>query len=331
MNYPDAIIKVSNHHTISNYLVHVSNEDIVAEIFAGLSYPQKQISSRFFYNDTGSDLFEEITRLPEYYPTRTENSIILKVASRIMSHENFTQIVELGSGDCSKISILLDALPSEKLRGVRYIPVDVSRAAILKSSELLAIKHPGIEIHGILADFMKHFDLIPGEGKKLICFFGSTLGNLTGKQETSFLSNLKALMKPGDQLLIGMDMVKNKKILEDAYNDQQGITAAFNKNILNVVNHIAKTNFRPDEFEHYAFYNAFDSRIEMHLRALLDVEVSSPHLAGKIDIKKGETIHTENSHKYTPSYIQQMTESIGLRIKGIYTDANNWFSLVHTH
>jgi len=138
-------------------------------------------------------------------------------------------------------------------------------------------------------------------------------------------------MNPGDQLLIGLDMVKDIRILENAYNDKQGITAAFNKNILNVVNHYAKTNFDPGQFEHFSFYNIAEARIEMHLRALADIEISSPFWNSKIFIKNGETIHSENSHKYDPGHINQLAEITGLKIKDIYTDMNQWFSLVHFH
>ena len=165
--------------------------------------------------------------------------------------------------------------------------------------------------------------------KRLFCFFGSTLGNLTRKQSVQFLLDLKAVMKPGDQLLIGLDMVKDIKVLENAYNDNQGVTAAFNKNILNSVNQYIKTAFSPDWFGHVAFYNQSKDRIEMHLRALKDLEISCMYLPDNIRIKKGETIHTENSHKYTRRHILNFAGITGLNINAVYTDNNQWFSLVH--
>jgi len=315
--------------SISNFLHDETEGEIISEILTGLSAPQKHISSRFFYDEKGSCLFEEITGLPEYYPTRTEKSILKDSASRILDGLAINNIVELGSGDCSKISILLDAISGNRMRDITYIPVDISKISIEKSAEILFKKYPGIRVRGILADFMKHAGIIPCDGNKLICFFGSTFGNLSRAQEIPFLSGLRTWMKPGDQLLIGFDMVKDIACLEKAYNDEQGKTAAFNKNILNVVNRIAKTNFDSEQFDHYSFYNIADSRIEMHLRARRNFEVSAPHLNGKIFFKEGETIYSENSHKYDPAYIQQLAKNTGLQIKDIYTDAKQWFSLVH--
>lgn len=314
---------------INDFLVHESVQDIITEILIGLSAAPKYISSRFFYDSTGSALFEEITGLPEYYLTRTERAILKEAAPRIVNSSLIKNIVELGSGDCSKISILLDAIPDRNFEEIAYIPVDINKTSIIKSAEMVSKKYPGIRIHGVLADFIKHFKAIPDDENKLICFFGSTFGNLSRTQEIPFLLNLKSWMNPGDQLLIGFDMVKDIKILERAYNDEQGKTAAFNKNMLNVVNRYVKTNFDPDQFDHYSFYNIADARIEMHLKALVDIEVTSPHMNSKIFLKEGETIHSENSHKYDSGHIHQLAEISGLQIKEIYTDMNQWFSLVH--
>ncbi|MCK9422050.1 MAG: L-histidine N(alpha)-methyltransferase [Bacteroidales bacterium] len=317
MNDPESLTRTDTPVEITDFLIHEGEKEVVSEILKGLSSPQKYISSRFFYDDNGSALFEAITRLPEYYPTRTEKSILKAAAPRIVNGLSVKNIVELGSGDCSKISILLEAMPGNHIERLVYLPVDVCKTTILNSARMLSKKYPGIRIHGILSDFMKHFNVIPGNGNKLICFFGSTLGNLTGKEETSFLLNLRSRMNPGDQLLIGFDMVKDIRILEKAYNDEQGTTAAFNKNILRVVNHHAKTNLNPDQFDHYSFYNVAHARIEMHLRALADIEVTSPYLNNSIFLKKGETIHTENSHKYDRDCIHRLAGITGLQIKDI--------------
>ncbi len=303
--------------------------EMVSEILTGLSAPRKNLPCRFFYDDKGSELFEEITDLPEYYLTRTEISILKEAAPLIMAGQIVKNIIELGSGNCSKISILLDAIPGNRIEEITYFPVDISKTSIEKSAGKLSEKHPGIRVHGILANFLKHVDQIPCEGNKLICFFGSTLGNLTKAEELSFLRNLKSGMNPGDQLLIGFDMVKDVAMMQKAYNDSKGITAAFNKNILHSVNQHAQTNFDPRQFEHHACYNSADGRIEMHLRALMDIEVTSPRFNASIFLKEGETIHTENSHKYTTACIHQLSEITGLQIKDIYTDINRWFSLVH--
>lgn len=313
--------------SIQDFLVSENKADLIAEIYQGLTKRQKQISSRFFYNDRGSELFEEITKLPEYYPTRTEKQILQKNASAIVGKFEQLEIIELGSGDCSKISILLDTIPKDKISHVNYIPVDVSEAAILKSTDMLSCKYPELKIHGLLADFMKHLDSLPGNSHRLICFFGSTLGNLTRKQANEFLLNLKNFMKPGDSLLLGLDRVKKTEILHKAYNDNQGVTAKFNKNILNVLNEITGTNFDTSDFEHLAFYNQKENRIEMHLKALNTVVVNSNFFPNPISTLKGETIHTENSHKFTMLDIEEFAKLTGFKVENTYSDRRKWFTL----
>lgn len=313
---------------ISNLLEKLSRNEILSEIFAGLSADQKSISSRFFYNEKGSALFESITRLSEYYPTRTEKFILKKISSSLFATDGTIEIVELGSGDSSKISILLNALPAKRVSAVNYYPVDISEAAIVKSAEFLSMTFPGIRIHGKLADFMKHLDELPGKNNRLVCFFGGTIGNLSHDEAIIFLSEMRNMMLAGDSLLVGFDMVKEIDILEAAYNDSQGLTEAFNKNILSAVNEIAETSFEPEWFRHLAFYRQKEMRIEMHLEALKDLEICSPHFSSTIHIRKGETIHTENSHKFSQTLIREIAEKSGLRIRDIFTDHQGWFSLV---
>jgi L-histidine Nalpha-methyltransferase len=314
--------------TISDFLQAESESEVVDEIFRGLQAAPKHISSRFFYDATGSGLFEEITALQEYYPSRTEKSILQRVARDILSHNQYSDIVELGSGDCSKICILLDACEENEIEKTRYFPVDVSEDAILHSAEELVLRYPGLKVHGILADFMKHIDMLPGEGNRLICFFGSTLGNLENEQATAFIRRVKQLMKKGDALLLGLDMVKDIRVLEKAYNDSQGITAKFNRNILQVVNQLAGTNFNPANFQHVAFFNPEKSRIEMHLKALKEQVITSPHFPEALVVKKGEMIHTENSRKFTNKDIREFANAANLSIQGIYNDQKDYFSLL---
>lgn len=317
-----------NHQvTISNFIRGESRESIITEIYNDLNARHRSISSKYFYDDLGSSLFEEITTLYEYYPARTEKSILRHIAPEILKDIDGLDIIELGSGDCSKISILLDTVPSSKINRIRYIPVDVSEMAILKSAELLSYNYPGLPIHGLVADFIKHLNGLPGIKKRLICFFGSTIGNLGNAEACQFLSNIRKLMRPGDCLLVGFDLVKDQQILEAAYNDPQGITAAFNKNILEVVNRIAETNIYPDLFEHIAFYNPGKSRIEMHLRAIQEMVIESRYFPDIIHLEKGDSIHTENSHKYTTKDIQGFGTVTGLHLHNIYMDAHQWFGL----
>ncbi|MBN2110366.1 MAG: L-histidine N(alpha)-methyltransferase, partial [Methanosarcinaceae archaeon] len=190
--------------------------------------------------------------------------------------------------------------------------------------------YPEMGIHGINADFLEHIEIIPGNRnrKRFFCFFGSTIGNLTELKTMDFMRNLGKVMKKKDRLLLGLDMVKDIDIIERAYNDSQGITAEFNKNILKVANIHLGTDLYPDDFEHVAFFNKDYSRIEMHLVAKKDLEVTSPLLKESIIFKKGDTIHTEYSHKYTPAQISKMADAGGLSVANIFTDDRKWFSLV---
>lgn len=313
---------------IDKYLPNDGDKRIKEDIIAGLSGTSKKISCVFFYDKVGSKLFEEITKLPEYYLTRTEIPLIEKAASQLSSSLKNVDIVELGSGDCTKISILLDAVPKENRESICYVPFDVSMSAVENSSTILLNKFPGIKIKGIVADFMTQLDIISNESKKVFCFLGSTIGNLSIEQAQEFLINISTIMNTGDLLLLGFDMVKNKTILEKAYNDSQNITDKFNKNILNVINNHINSDFKTENFEHIALYNEKLSRIEMHLKTTCDFEVFIPDLQSYISMKKGETIHTENSYKFTEENIINMAKGADLKIQHIYTDEDKWFSLV---
>ncbi len=286
------------------------------------------ISCIFFYDNIGSKLFQEITKLPEYYLTRTEIPLIKKAAYDISDKIRNVNIIEFGSGDSTKISILLDAVSKENRDTICYIPFDISESAIKKSSNILLSKYPELKVHGIIADFISQLHAIPKKSKKIICFLGSTIGNLSMEKAQSFLISLKNIMNQEDLLLLGFDMVKSKKILEKAYNDSQNVTEKFNKNILNVINSHINSNFKPENFKHVAFFNEKLSRIEMHLKARKNIEILCPNYSTNIIIKEGETIHTENSYKFTEHDIKKLAEEADLKIKKQYTDKNRWFSLV---
>ncbi len=313
----------------SDFLQKIDNNDFVKEIIDGLSSKQKYIPSKFFYDKKGSGIFDKITKLDEYYPTRTEKSILKKIAPKIANNLIDKDIIELGNGDGSKMHILLSAVSKDILKTILYIPVDYSQASIKKTTDIFTDDFPEIKIHGIVADFLSQLEMIPRRSSRLFCFFGSTLGNLTSEQAGEFLKNIRACMQKGDKFLLGIDMVKDKAILERAYNDSQQVTSDFNKNILRVANKIAKTNFNINDFEHLAFFNEDESRIEMHLKASKQIKITSPHISGNIIINKGETIHTENSHKYTTEYIKNLAESCNFTVLEVYTDENKWFSVVH--
>jgi L-histidine N-alpha-methyltransferase len=298
------------------------------ELLAGLTVARKYLPCKFFYDEAGSRLFERITLLPEYYPSRIEKAILERHAEELMRGVEGATLVEIGSGDCSKISLLLQTLPPETLETTTYVPVDVSPSAVEASGCRLRERFRGVQISSIVADFVKQIDLVSEYENKVICFFGSTIGNFGRRDADRFVARLGEMMKAGERLLLGLDMVKDREILERAYNDEDDITARFNKNILKVANRKIETDFDPDRFQHRAFFNAEEQRIEMHLVATRDMTVGSPHLDGDLRIGRGESIHTENSHKFTRDHIGEFASAGGLAVRKVYTDTNRWFSLV---
>jgi L-histidine N-alpha-methyltransferase len=328
MNFDTHNICMDNNLRIKNYLPELGEKSVQQNLVQGLAAPRKYISSMFFYDQTGSKLFENITTLPEYYPTRTEMKLIKQAVRQQDFWQEHSEIVELGSGDCKKISIILEDIPATYRQQITYIPVDVSQSAVRESALILSRKFLGINVKGIVADFMTQLAVIPNGQKRLFCFFGSTIGNLERDQANEFFRHIGHTMVPGDRLLLGIDMVKEKHILERAYNDSSQITAQFNLNVINVVNSLLGTKIEPQSFEHYAFYNEEKYRIEMHLRAKKDLKVDVPFLNKSFIIKKGETIHTENSHKFKQCHLQEFEQNAALEMEKLYTDEKQWFSLV---
>ncbi|MFW5987447.1 MAG: L-histidine N(alpha)-methyltransferase [Methanohalophilus sp.] len=313
---------------IEDFMPKVGENSIREEMINCLRRNPKTLPSVFFYDHKGSELFETITNLEEYYPPKIEIPLLRSTAQKLKQELKDCDLVELGSGDCSKISVFLDEIPEEIRQTIVYYPVDVCKQAIEKSACNLQDRYPEMNIHGITADFLGHIEKIPAKRRRFFCFFGSTIGNLTEVQAMQFMTDLGNVMNKNDRLLLGVDMVKDIDIIEKAYNDSQGVTAEFNKNILEVVNDHIKTDFYPEEFEHVAFFNKKYSRIEMHLKAKKDLKVTSPLLKERIVFKKGETIHTENSHKYTVDGINKMADAADLSVENIFSDDKKWFCLV---
>lgn len=297
------------------------------EMLAGLMAAQKHLPCKFFYDKTGSKLFEQITELEEYYLSRIEKSILKRYAGELMRGAEGSTLVELGSGDCSKISILLQELPRAILKNSTYVPIDVSLSAMEESRCKLQERFGVIEVSGIVADFLKQIHLVSKHENRIFCFFGSTIGNLDRRDAVRFIAKLGKSIKTGERLLLGLDMVKDSAVLEKAYNDEMGITAKFNKNILNVANKVLGADFDARYFRHHAFFNGKKQRIEMHLVATRDMVVKSPFFEGDLEIPKGQTIHTENSHKFTSYHIDEFAFVGGLSVRAVYTDSNRWFTL----
>jgi len=312
-----------------NFLEGDRQEEMMRDVRTGLAKPQKSIPAKYFYDSCGSRLFERITMTPEYYITRTELSILEHSAGRMVEFLSGDggDIVELGSGPTSKIKKLLDAAYARGLDRLRYIPLDICGICIEEVIEELPLLYPDLEVLGLRADFTAHLGMLPG-GKKLLVFFGSTIGNLTEQECAGFLKKIKQTMNLDDRLLIGMDMVKPAQVMEAAYNDSEGITRRFNLNLLSHINRELKADFDLDDFEHLAYFNPDDEQIEMHLRAKRAVSVSIPRLSMAVNLRKGETIHTEICRKFSKHRIERIFSEAGFQIEGWFTDSKGWFSLV---
>lgn len=327
MNYVNEDIVVRNRISITNQLQDIGIEEVRKEILGGLLAEQKSISSKYFYNQAGSLLFEKITRLEEYYPTRTEKAILKAIAPGLMEQYGTYDIVELGPGDHSKISILLRAADTMGVDNMHYLPLDISQPALHSSAKKLVDLFPTLYVEAYALDFITQSDVVQRERPALICFFGSTIGNFDWEASLNLLQNISSSMKKDDVLLLGMDLVKAEDVLHAAYNDADGVTEAFNLNILNSVNDLIHSDFDPQDFEHLAFYNKEHSRIEMHLVARKQLCIRSPFSPKDILIGKGERIHTENSHKYDREHIRKIVEATGLRLVHAHTDEQKWFAL----
>ena len=320
---------VEDSRKLVNYLPDIGIKKVRQEIWNGLNAIPKYILPKFFYDEKGSELFEAITRLEEYYLTRTEKHILSILGNKLDIDFTDLNIVELGSGSPDKIRLLLQKIPADQLSTLHYYPVDISQSSIERSAGILADEFPMININGIVADFVHQLYMIPGTRKRLFCFFGSTIGNLNTNEMKDFMKLLGTEMQIGDSLLLGMDMVKDTTVLINAYNDNQQITARFNKNILNVVNNLTDTNFDSADFEHLAIYNKENKRIEMYLRAKKEMVIHFNSNGYRINVKKEEMIHTENSHKFDHENIKTLGLWAGLDTEKIFTDGKQWFSLVH--
>jgi L-histidine N-alpha-methyltransferase len=317
----------STRFELRNYLTHSFYGELSNDVFTGLTADQKFIPSKYFYDERGSMLYEEICELPEYYLTRTEFSILNQQSNAIMDSFERGDLVELGSGANWKISKLIDAV-NETGENIRYVPVDVSESALIAASEDLLTNYPRLRVLGIVADFTCHMEVIPTDFSKLTCFFGSTIGNLNETASHEFLHSVADSMNPEDRFLIGLDMIKPKTILEAAYNDAQGVTSAFNKNVLHVINRELHADFDPSVFEHCAFYNEEKEQVEMHLRATQKTTVEIKDLDLSVELEKGETIHTEICRKFSEENAMKMFSEVGLKVGRWFTDPKGWFSLV---
>jgi L-histidine N-alpha-methyltransferase len=302
-------------------------ESMLREIFAGLTDQQKYLPSKYFYDSYGSALFERICHLPEYYQTRTELSILRTAAPVIMKNLKHGNLIELGSGANWKVRTLLDAANGSR-PNIRYVPVDICEPVLRQAAEDLIEHYADLVVTGIVADYRRDMDKIMVNGDKLITFFGSTIGNFNEEESRGFLKNIAAAMTLRDRFLIGMDMIKPKEMLEAAYNDAEGITAAFNKNILTVLNRELNAAFDPSHFDHVAFYNEKRECMEMHLRANRDIDLEMEDIDLHLIMKRGETIFTEICRKYSRKKVEVMAAEAGFVITRWFADDQGWFALI---
>ncbi len=287
--------------------IYLTGDDLraalIEDVRAGLSAEHKTLPPVWFYDDRGSDLFDQITRLPEYYPTRAERGLLEANAPDIAARADADTLVELGAGTCDKSRVLLDAMRATGTLE-RYVPLDVSDGTLWSAANALSAEYPGLSVHAVVGDFHRQLNRLPSEGRRLVAFLGSTIGNLDPDQRRRFLFDLDCVMEHDDKLLLGVDLVKDPAVLVAAYDDSAGVTAAFNRNVLLVLNRELKADFDPDRFEHVARWDEESSWVEMRLRSVVEQTVLIAELGMEVHFAAGEDLRTEISTKFTPSGIQ---------------------------
>jgi L-histidine Nalpha-methyltransferase len=301
---------------IESHLEDGALDSLAADVRHGMELPLKEIPPKYFYDARGSELFEQITTLPEYYPTRSERALLNRHSPDIAEVSDAEELVELGSGTASKTRALLHAMAGRgRLRS--YVPFDCSESVVRECVELLEELFPGLWLHGVVGDFESHLEKIPAGRGRLVAFLGGTVGNLYPLERSMFLERIAS---SGDWLLLGTDLVKDVQMIEAAYNDDAGVTAEFNRNVLRAINRELDADFDPDAFEHVAFFDRENEWIEMRLRARSEQAVSIPGAEIEIEIAEGEEIRTEISAKFTPERIAGELDAAGFEPERFYTD-----------
>lgn len=316
-------------HLLSPAALSPNQIDDGSDAVKGLTQTPKSLPARYFYDDRGSELFEQICELPEYYLTRTETAILQGCAREIAQITGPCELVELGSGSSTKTRILLDAY-NHLSYPLRYLPIDVSAGILENSARQLLAEYPSLQVQAIVSTYELALEqLIPTQlPSRMVCFIGSTLGNLTPQECDEFLSQITAALHLGEYFLLGIDLQKPKHLLSAAYNDSQGVTAAFNLNVLHHLNRRFDGNFDTTQFEHWAFYNETQHQIEMHLRSLRSQAAQLSALDLTVEFETGETILTEISRKFDLNTMQQQLQARGLMPLQAWTDPNQWFGLL---
>jgi L-histidine N-alpha-methyltransferase len=313
---------------IESCLSEADERSLANDVLDGLTRPFKELPPKHFYDARGSELFERICELPEYYPTRTERSILEREARAIVEAARAAELVELGSGSAEKARILLEAMSAAgTLR--RYVPFDVSETVVEAAARELVTEYEGLRVHGVIGDFERHLDRIPAANgaPRLVALLGGTIGNFPPGTRRTLLREMGAMLRPQDRLLIGADLVKDPEVIEAAYDDSQGLTAEFNRNMLHVVNRELGADFSPDAFSHVAFFDRRHEWVEMRLRARRPCTVLVADLGLRVEFAPGEELRTEISAKFTRSRLEADFAAAGLALEGWYTDPDELFAL----
>ena len=295
----------------------------------GLTRPFKELPPKHLYDARGSELFDRICDLPEYYPTRTERAILNRYADLIVHRTGMAELVELGSGTAAKTRVLLSAMERAGTLW-RYVPFDVAEQVVRDCAAALEGEYPSLAVHGIVGDFERHLPEIPAPEpgrRRVVAFLGGTIGNFPPGTRRRFLRSLARLLSPGDYLLLGTDLVKDVDVLEAAYDDSAGVTAEFNRNVLHVLNRELDADFPTEQFEHVAFFDPDREWIEMRLRARRACHVRIAALDLEIDFIRGEELRTEISAKFTPGRLRADFEASGLELAEWFTDEDGLFAL----
>ncbi len=314
--------------TLEVYLTPAESVDALrAEAREGLTATPKWLSPKWFYDARGSELFEEITALPEYYPTRTERGLLAQYADEIAALTEPEILIELGSGSSEKTRLLLDAMTA---RGTlrTYVPQDVSVTALEGAAQQVGAEFPGIDVVGVVSDFTGSLHHLPGGGRRAVAFLGGTLGNLVPAERADFLSGIAAVLDPGENLILGVGLVIDPAVLVPAYDDAAGVTAQFNLNVLAVLNKQLGANFPLEDFRHVALWDAENQWIEMRLEALRELSVRIDDLDLEITFAAGEQLRTEISAKFTEDGIAAELASAGFGVGKEWTDQDQRFALL---
>jgi L-histidine N-alpha-methyltransferase len=297
-----------------------------ADVTAGLTDDPKWLPPKWFYDARGSELFELITELPEYYPTRSERQILADRAPEIARHTRATALLELGSGYSTKTRLLLDALTASGSLS-SYVPMDVSPSALSSAAARISADYPGLRVHNIVGDLTRHLKHLPTGGDRLIAFLGGTIGNLIPAERKSFFEDVRAVLEPGEHLLLGTDLVKSPQIVVPAYDDAQGVTAEFNKNVLRVLNTSLGADFDLDGFAHVALWDPDQEWIEMRLRARWPMRVTIPGVGLTVDFTAGEEVRTEVSAKFRRDGVERELAEAGFALDHWWTDRDALFAV----